>query len=45
MPLLGKTPKQVELSSYGTREKDNFTANGSTTAFTISKSVAIQTYI
>ena len=40
MPFLGKTPKQVELSSFGTRVKDDFTANGSTTAFTLSKSVA-----
>ena len=40
MPFLGKTPKQVELSSFGTRVKDNFTANGSTTTFTLSKSVA-----
>jgi len=40
MPFLGKTPKQVELSSFGTRVKDDFTANGSTTAFTLSKSVS-----
>ena len=39
MPFIGKSPKAVELSNFTTRVKDDLTADGSTTAFTLSKAV------